>query len=211
MKKVLYVFATLLLFTGAMSLTSCIKRDDYNATPSGYRYVFNDDFNYDNNGWGFNDPGNNAYASVYNGTYKLSFLASGNGTYSSTIPTGANFNYDFLVQTSIKSDNAMGLVFGASSSSYGYSFFIDDRGYFALYDEGTNSSGATTLLNWQYSSAIRAGWNDIEIEQHGYYWTGYINNVKAFEIQAQPVYGSKCGYIVLANTTGYADYLTVRW
>jgi len=211
MKRVIYIFAVLALFTGAVSLSSCVKHDDYNTVPGGYNHEFNDDFNSNYNGWAFNDPANYAYADVYNGLYKLSFSASGSGTYSSTIPTGANFNYDFLVQTRIKSDNAMGVVFGASSNSYGYSFFIDDRGYFAVYNEGSNSSGATTLLDWQYSNAIRTGWNEIEIEQHGYYWTGYINNVKVFEIQAQPVYGSKCGFMVLSNTTGYADYLTVHW
>lgn len=212
MKRITYIFAALLLLTGAMSMSSCVKHDDYyDTTPGGYNHTFNDDFNYDNNGWSFSDPANSAYASVNNGLYKLSFLATGSGTYSSTIPTGANLNYDFLVQTRIKSDNAMGLVFGASSGSYGYSFFIDDSGYFAVYNEGSNQSAATTLLDWQYSSAIRTGWNDLEIEQRGYYWIGYINNTKVFEIQSQPVYGSKCGFIVLANTVGYADYMTVQW
>src|SRR5206468_47440 len=105
----------------------------------------------------------------------------------------------------------MGLVFGVSNNDYGYSFFIDDKGYFAIYKEGNSTTPAKAILDWQYSSAIRTGWNDIELEQTGNYWTGYANGTKLFEIPAQYLAGSKIGYIVLAGTSGQADYLTVQW
>ncbi len=67
-------------------------------------------------------------------------------------------------------------------------------------------------MDWQASEAIyRDGWNEVEFEQTGNYWMGYINGVKVFEIPAKSINGNKIGYIVLAGTTGYADYLTVQW
>jgi hypothetical protein len=68
-----------------------------------------------------------------------------------------------------------------------------------------------TIMDWTYSSAIQPGWNDVEIEQIGSYWTGFINGTKVFEIEAQYLAGSKCGFIVLAGTVGYADYMTLQW
>ena len=130
------------------------------------------------------------------------------GTHEAVVTTSANFNRDFLIQTRIKSNYAMALIFGASGSSYGYSFFIDEAGYFAVYKEGYHPE---VILDWQRSSAINSGFNDVEIEQINDYWYGYINGVKVFQTPARVLSGSKTGFMVLANTTGYADYLTVKW
>jgi hypothetical protein len=111
----------------------------------------------------------------------------------------------------MQSNNAMGLVWGVSNNDYGFSLFIDDQGYFAVYKEGNANTAVKTLIDWQYNSAIVTGWNNIEVEQQGDYWIGYANGKKLFEIGAQNLYGSKVGYIVMAGTTGYADYLTVQW
>ena len=70
------------------------------------------------------------------------------------------------------------LVFGVSNTEYGYSFFIDDKGYFAVYNEGNANIPVKTILDWQYNAAIVSGWNSVEIEQHNGYWTGYVNGKK---------------------------------
>ncbi|OJW95545.1 MAG: hypothetical protein BGO70_10485 [Bacteroidetes bacterium 43-93] len=203
----------LLLLTSAMLFTSCVKKEYYNTQPEpvGYQNIFNDDFNYDNHNWSFSDPANNAYVTVSNGTLKYVYMPAVKGTNTVAINTGANMYHDFLLQTSIQSNNSMGLVFGVSNGDYGYSFFIDDQGYFAVYKEGNANTPYKALLDWQQSNAIKQGWNTVELEQVGNYWDGYINGTKVFEIQAQPLYGSKIGFIVPENTTGYADYLTVQW
>jgi hypothetical protein len=209
----------ILLLVPAASLvfTSCIKNEYYttepqpNPQPVGYQYVFDDNFNYDAHNWSFNDPANSAYVSIQNGLLNYSYHPVTSGTNTVAVATGMNTGSDFLIQSRIKSDNAMGLVFGVSNSNYGYSFFIDDNGSFAVYSEGNSATPVKTIIDWQYSSAIQAGWNDIEVEQVGNYWKGYINGTKVFEIQAQYLGGSKVGFIVLAGTTGYADYLTVQW
>lgn len=209
--------AKLILFTisGILALSSCVKNEYYTPEPSpvpaGYQMTFNDDFNFDANNWSFSDPGNNAFVNISGGVLNYTYEPVDDGTNTVAILTGANVRKDFLAQTRITSDNAMGLAFGVSNSDYGYSFFIDDQGYFALYKEGDANTPVKTILDWQYSSAIQAGWNDIELEQVGNYWLGYANGIKLFEVPAQYLAGSKFGYIVLAGTNGKADYLTVQW
>lgn len=207
----------ILFAVASIFFSSCVKDDYYSPQPTpqpppvGYRYTFNDNFDYDSHNWSFSDPANQAYVDVNRGTLNYSYTPANDGTNTVAIQTGADLRYDFLIQTSMRSDYAMGLAFGVSNSDYGYSFFIDDQGYFAVYREGTAGTGPTTILDWQQSSAIRAGWNDIEFEQVGNYWSGYANGTKLFQIPAQALYGTKMGFITLAGTTGQADYLTVQW
>jgi hypothetical protein len=118
---------------------------------------------------------------------------------------------DFDIQTRFRSNNAMAMVFGVSPSDYGYSFFIDDRGYFALYDEGTSSIKPQAILDWSQSSAVRSGWNDVELEQVGNAWVGYINGAQVFQLPARTLYGTQVGFMTLANTSGDADYLDIKW
>lgn len=210
MRRVPYAILLFSLAFAALGFSGCVihDRDYYNPQPSGYRYVFNEDFLNDTRGWAFDDPVDSAYALVTNGWYKFVDYSYGGGTHIPAVPTGANVNRDFLVQTRLRSNFAMALIFGASNSSYGYSFFIDESGYFAVYKEGNYPQ---SLIDWQYSSSIKPGWNDVELEQAGDYWYGYINGVNVFKIRARVLSGAQFGFMVLANTTGYADYLTVKW
>jgi hypothetical protein len=205
-----------ILLSVSALLSSCTKNEYYTTTPStkqpvGYQNIFDDNFDYDAHNWSFSDPGNRAYVDIAQGTLKYSYLPSGDGTNTVAVNTGLNPNRDFLIQTKMQSNYQMALVFGVSNSEYGYSFFIDDKGYFAVYSEGNANIPVKTILDWQYNAAIVSGWNSVEIEQHNGYWTGYVNGKKLFEIAAQSLYGTKVGYEVMAGTTGYADYLTVQW
>jgi hypothetical protein len=106
----------------------------------------------------------------------------------------------------------MALVWGVSPNSYGYSFFIDDRGYFALYDEGSASVASQALIDWSQNGAIRQGWNDVEIQStSGGAWIGYINGTQVFQIPARRLYGTQVGYMVLNNTSGDADFIDMAW
>jgi hypothetical protein len=205
-----------LVLAGSLLLTSCIKNEYYETNPNtqqpiGYQNIFDDNFDYDAHNWSFSDASNDAYVSVGGGRLKYEYNPPGEGTNTVAINTGVNVNRDFLIQSRISSNNAMGIAFGVSNSDYGYSFFIDDQGYFAVYREGNASTPVKTIIDWQYNAAILTGWNNIEFEQVGNYWLGYVNGTRLFEIPAQNLYGSKTGFITLAGTTGYADYLTVQW
>ena len=206
----------LILFaaTTTLFLSSCVKSGYYTPEPLppvGYSYIFDDNFDYDAHNWSFRDDGNKAYVNVSGGTLNYNYNPANDGSNTVAISTGVNMRYDFLIQTSIRSDYSMGLVFGVSDMDYGYSLFIDNEGYFAVYKEGSAGVAPTTILDWQYSTALSSGWNDIELEQVGNSWIGYANGAKLFEMAAQPIYGTKIGYIVLAGTNGQADYLTVQW
>ena len=203
-----------------ISFSSCVKNEYYTVEPDQpvpptapvYNYVFDDNFDNDINAWTFSDPNNAAFVSLVNSSLKYTYLPLDAGTNTVAINTGAKLHRNFLIQTSIKSDNAMGLCFGVSNVDYGYSFFIDNAGYFSVYKEGDAQTGVQTIMDWQASAAINIdGWNDIELEQVGNYWVGYINTVKVFELPAQYIDGNRIGYIVLDGTTGYADYMTVQW
>lgn len=212
-----FIIAALAVST--LFISSCVQKEYYTvepppAEPPGpqYNYIFDDDFNNNINNWTFSDPDNAAYVTMVNSWLKYTYMPPNDGTNTVAISTGAKLHRNFLVQTRIRSDYAMGLCFGVSDNDYGYSFFIDNDGYFALYREGTANEGVQTIMDWQASEAIyRDGWNEVEFEQTGNYWMGYINGVKVFEIPAKSINGNKIGYIVLAGTTGYADYLTVQW
>lgn len=212
-----FIIAALAVST--LFISSCVQKEYYTVEPPPpeppgpqYNYIFDDDFNNNINNWTFSDPDNAAYVTMVNSWLKYTYMPPNDGNNTVAISTGAKLHRNFLVQTRIRSDYAMGLCFGVSDNDYGYSFFIDNDGYFALYREGTANEGVQTIMDWQASEAIyRNGWNEVEFEQTGNYWMGYINGVKVFEIPAKSINGNKIGYIVLAGTTGYADYLTVQW
>lgn len=213
MKTKNYILSACALLLGSGLLTSCVQKNYYNTQPNypAYQYTFDEEFDNNNLGWAFTDSYDSAYADVQGGTYEVVDY-SAIRSHTATLPTGANFNYDFQVQARIQSNYEMGLVFGASDYDYGYSFFIDQSGYFAVYKEGSPSAYASTIINWQASPAIKtSGWNDLELDQVGNYWVGYINGVQVFKIQAYQASGSQCGFMVMPGTTGYADYLTVKW
>jgi hypothetical protein len=94
--------------------TSCIKTEYYETQPApqqvGYQYIFDENFNSNTHNWAFSDPGNNAYVDIYNGTLKYTYLPANDGTNTVAIATGANLRNDFLLQTRMQSDNAMGLA-----------------------------------------------------------------------------------------------------
>ena len=207
------IFSISLLALLAITISSCTK-DRYNTNPippTGYQYAFDDNFDYDAHNWSISDHVNSAFVDIGGGVLNYTYTPTVDGTNTVAVNTGLNTAYDFLIQTSITSDNAMGLAFGVSNYDYGYSFFIDDEGYFAVYKEGNANTQVTTLVDWTYSSAIKAGWNNIELEQVNGYWTGYANGTKLFDMPAQRFAGNKVGFIVLAGTYGQADYLTVQW
>jgi hypothetical protein len=214
MKRIKY--APVLMFVAVMSLgfTGCIIEDDddyYNPNPnppSGYQQSFTEEFNNDTRGWTFDDNSDSAYAFVANGYYKMVDYSKLGSNHVAVVTTGANTSKNFIIKTRLNTDNAMGLIFGASNNTYGYSFFIDAAGYYAVYKEGSNPD---PVINWTKSSSIKSGWNDIEVEQVADYWYFYINGVKVNQTPARVLAGSQMGYMVLANTTGQVDYLTVKW
>jgi len=196
---------------GSILLSSCTKRDHYNTQPTGYQNVFDEEFNNDALGWSYTNSSDSSYADVASGTYEIVDYST-KRSHSETVSTGANFNYDFQIQTSIQSNNEMALIFGASNFDNGYSFFIDNNGYYAVYYEGSSSTGFSTLIDWTATSAIKTnGFNNLEIDQVGNLWIGYINNTQVFKIKAYGLNGSQCGFMAMPGTTGYADYLTVKW
>jgi hypothetical protein len=212
MRRIKYTSAFLLIALFSLAFTGCIYNDnDYyepDPQPVGYQHTFNEEFNNDNKGWAFDDQTDSAYALVTNGVYKFVDYSKTGGTHIAAVPTGANINKNWIAQTRLKSDYAMALIFGASNNSFGYSFFIDESGYFAVYKEG---SPAEAIINWQHSSVINNTWNDIEVEQVGDYWYFYINDTKVAQTPARVLSGSQFGFMVLPGTTGSAEYLTVKW
>ncbi|MEO6831352.1 MAG: hypothetical protein ABI378_03720 [Chitinophagaceae bacterium] len=196
-------------------LSSCVSKNDYGYTPpaNNYRYAFSDDFNNDANQWSFTDNQNRAYVSISGGQLHYDYHPANSGTNTVAIATGMpNGTSVFDIQTRFQSDNAMALVFGVSPSDYGYSFFIDDRGYFAVYDEGTSTIAAVALIDWSANNAVLTGWNNVEVEATpSGSWIGYVNGTQVFQIPAHTLYGNQTGYMVLNNTSGDADYLDLKW
>lgn len=214
MKKLLTI--TMLALAAMTGISSCVVRNDdyYNTPPApSYQYSFADEFNSDYNKWSFQDSKNRASVFISNGQLHYDYHPYDNGTNTVAVSTGMPVSTRrFNLQSRIKSDNAMAMVWGVSPSDYGYSFFIDDRGYFAVYDEGTAGISAKALIDWSQSSAIRSGWNDLELQStNDGNWIGYINGTQVFQIPSQTLYGSQVGYVVLANTSGDSEFIDLAW
>ena len=214
MKRIKY--APILAFTALLSLgfTGCIIDDDddyYNPNPnppSGFTQTFTEEFNGDTRGWTFDDRADSAFAFVANGYYKMVDESKLGSNHVAVVSTGANTSKNFVIESKMMSDNAIGLIFGASNNSYGYSFFLDAAGYYAVYKEGANPD---PVISWTQHSAIKSGWNEVEIEQVADYWHFYVNGTKVGQTPARVLAGSQMGYMVLANTTGQVDFLRVKW
>jgi hypothetical protein len=211
MKQLLAILIAAFTF----GLSSCVVRNDdyYNVQPTNtYQYSFTDEFDYDNNQWSFRDAASGASVYLSGGQLHYDYHPANQGTNTVAVTTGMPAStYRFDIQTRFRSNNAMALAWGVSPSSYGYSFFIDDRGYFALYDEGGASVGAQTIIDWSQTGAIRQGWNDVEVQARGGDWIGYINGTQVFQIPARRLYGTQVGYMMLNNTSGDADFIDMAW
>ena len=214
-----FVCAGLFALSAAM-LTSCVEKNYYNTNPSpnpnpnptyNYQYTFDEEFNgSDIYGWGFTSATDSAYASITAGSYQYVDYGTQLSNVT-TVNTGINVQNNFAVKTSLKSNNKMGLIIGASSSSNGYAFFIDTAGNYALYQEGNSTTASTAVIPFTFSSyAVKNGWNTLELDQSNGAWTGYINGTQVFNISARSLGGSNFGFKVLPGTVGYADYIVVN-
>ena len=217
--KAIHIAAGLLL--AGTILTSCVQKNYYNTNPNnnnnnnnntGYTYTFDEEFNgSDNYGWNFTDAADSAYASITAGSYQYVdySLAKSN---MSVVSTGANMTGNFTITTRIKSNNLMGLIFGASSTDNGYAFYVDSAGYYSLYKEGAGTVASTVIIPSTQDTlyALKKDWNALEVDQVNNTWTGYINGTQVFTMAARSLSGASTGFKILPGTIGYADYLTVK-
>ncbi len=206
-----------IIIATSLLLSSCIRDSGPQPHPPIRQYTFVDEFDDDQNRWGFADAANFAYGVVQNGVFIFDYNDDLSEAYYVSKDIGFNRYDDFTIYTRIASNNNMGLLFGYNSArnSYGYSFMVDRDGYFALYDEGGNGYGmeVTTLVPLQTNSQVyrNGSYNELRLEQRGNRWIGYINNYQVFNIAAQPLMGTNVGFVDVAFTQGEADYLQVDW
>lgn len=221
MKKSTYIYAAIALIGMSTIFTSCIRNDYYEPAPTNNNNnnnnnndynVFNEEFASDQRGWAFSSSPDSSYASVHDGM--LEFINySRTAANTQVVQTNGDFSGYFLLEARIKSDNDMGVVFGNTGNNYdyGYSFIINNGGYYVVYKEGNANTNVTVLKDWTPNTAISNNWNKVEVEQKNGYWTFYINNYEVHQMEARPVNGTYCGFITLSQTEGFADYLTVSW
>ncbi len=213
MKKI-FPFLSLILLVG---ISSC--RRDNNPQPQPQQATFVDEYDNDDNNWGFNDNMNLASGYVNNGTYKMFY----DDTLSPSYYISKKINRwdvkdDFTIYTRIGSNNNMGLLFGyqtGGNGAYGYTFTIDYDGYFALYDEGGNGYGPniTEIVPPQTNAYVKGNgdWNEVKLVQKNNRWIGYINEVEAFNVPAKQIIGENLGYVLVSNTAGEADYIQINY
>ena len=219
------IFKTIgcVLLSGIL-FTACIQRDNYEPAPSnnnnnyhnnnnsGYSYVFDEEFNgSDNYNWTFTSPTDSSYAGISNGNYQFVDYSISNYP-NVVVGTNANLQGNFVVQTSIKSNNRMGLIFGASTTDNGYAFYVDSNGYYSLYKEGYGSVASSPIIPSTQDTlyATKKGWNTLEIDQISGNWTGFINGTQIFRMAARTISGSGFGFKIVPGTVGYADYIKVK-
>ncbi len=209
--------AALLLLVSASLLSSCSKSDYViPTTPAqpAYQNDLRDDFNSDTHNWSYTNVTNGSAIYISNGyLYYTSHPSSNPAVLEAGLATSISSSANFLLETSISSDNIMGLYFGGTTTNKGFSFKINAvTGSYALYNEGdTTANSATPVLNWTVSNAICASLNILRLEQVGNLWNGYINNTQVFSTTARPLVGNSVGFIMIPGTNGQADYLDIKW
>jgi hypothetical protein len=222
--KIIRVFSAigclLLCFSG------CVRQDNYQPGPDpgpvynnrnnqgvdSASYTYNETFNgTDNYNWVFTSPTDSAYGSIVsNGFQYVDYSMSSFN--SSVVYTFNSVSGGLTIRTKIMSNNMMGLVFGASPTDNGYAFYVDSNGYYSLYREGSGSVASTAIIPSTQDTlyAVKKGWNQLEIDQAGGYWTGLINGSQVFQISAQALAGSGFGFKIAPGTVGYAAFLYVN-
>jgi hypothetical protein len=214
----------LVLAAIGMSVASCIQRDNNNYNnaapnnnyPHNYiidsSYSYNEEFNgRDNNLWAYTDPADSAYASVTDsGLQYVDYSAVKSAM--TTVYTGVNVADNFTVTTRVKSDNMIGLIFGASATSNGYAFYIDTAGNYSIYQEGVGSAASTAIVASAQDTlyALKDNWNTLEVQQANGTWTFSINGSQVTSMTARALSGNAFGYKILPGTIGYASYLKVQ-
>ena len=226
MKKIVLNSVGALLGAALLFSASCVQRNYYQATPNNYNnnnhnngnndttysYIFDEEFNgTDHYGWTFTDPTDSTYAGISGGNYQFVDYSTTNYP-SSIVYTNANTSGNFTVQARIESNNMMGLIFGASSGSNGFAFYVDSNGYYSLYQEGSGTTASTVVIPSTQDTlyATKKGWNLLEVDQVNGNWTGFINGTQVFSMTARTLPGSGFGFKVVPNTVGYADYIEVK-
>jgi len=208
----------LLLVLSAGLLSSCSKSDySIPATPAqaAYQNDLRDDFNSDTHNWSYTNTTNNSSIYISDGylfyTYHPSTTVPGN--IQQGISTSISSSANFRLETSITSDNVMGLFFGANDTAKGFSFKVDMvNGRYALYNEGDTTHAPLPIYGWTTSNRINVnGFDTLRLEQVGDVWNGYINSTQIFYTTARPLLGDSVGFIIAPGTNGQADYLDIKW
>lgn len=215
MKINFFVVVMVIVLSGSMS--SCVQENYYDTPPpannnTNTQYTFDEEFNgSDNYGWSFTSVADSASAGISGGSYEYVDYGSLKSSLS-YVYTGNKVQNNFTVTTRIKSNNVMGLVFGVTSASNGYAFYIDTAGNYSLYQEGNGTNASIPIIPFTQDTlyAHKNDWNTLQLDQANGVWSGYINGTQVFTMAARSLSGSGFGFKVLPGTTGYADYLTVR-
>jgi len=208
-----------------LSIGSCMGRDhDYNAGQNNNNYNHNHNYNTDsafsydeefngkdNNVWTYTDAADSAYASVTDSGYQYVDYSAVKSAMT-TVYTGVSVADNFTATTRVKSNHMIGLIFGASTTSNGYSFYIDTAGNYSIYQEGMGSTASTNIVPVTQDSlhALKNTWNTLEVEQVNGVWNFYINGSQVNTMTARTLSGNGFGYKVAPATVGYASYLKVQ-
>jgi hypothetical protein len=215
MKPNTLIAAAMVLLTCAL-FSSCVQKNYYDTTPNNTgntsQKSFDEEFNGpDNYGWSFTSAIDSASAGISGGSYQYVDYSALKSSMS-FVYTGVSVQNNFTAIARIKSNNIIGLIFGASPSSNGYAFYIDTAGYYSLYQEGNGTNASIPIIPSTQDTlyAHKNDWNTLELDQTNGVWTAYINGTQIFTMAARSLGGSGFGFKILPGTTGYADYLTVR-
>jgi hypothetical protein len=178
-----------------------------------YANELRDDFNSDTHNWSYTDMVNGSSIYISNGyLFYTSHPSTSTAIIQAGVASGIGSPANFLLETSISSDNVMGLSFGFTSTIKGYSFKINGKGQFAVYNEGDSTHTAMPIIEWRASNAISmTTMNILKLEQVGDVWNGYINAIQVFSTTARPLLSNEVGFMMASGTNGQSDYLDIKW
>jgi len=176
--------------------------------------VVNEQFNNNSNNWLENDNDDTRYKVKY-GKYYFKHKKNTSG-YSTYISKYFDSSKEFEIETKIEKISGVtnygyGLLWGKKDKN-SFRFYITGNGYYKIV---RNVNGEEEqIIKWTKTSEIKTGngsSNTLKIKKQGNAYKFYINNRYVNQIDYEPLYGDKMGYVVFNDQEIAVDYLTVKY
>ncbi|MCF6240530.1 MAG: caspase family protein [Bacteroidales bacterium] len=154
----------------------------------------------------------NGSGDILRGEYIIKY--AGQKSWASTIHTGLNPRYDFVIESRISrisgtASNGYGLVFGKGQRGY-YNFIITPAGRFYVRRVERGKKGQY-LIRWKKTSAISQTsiTNKLRVQKTGNEVLFYINERYVGKIPYQSFFGDQVGFMMYQRQQIAVDYLVV--
>lgn len=183
-------------------------------TYSDSNYYFSDQFSNNTNNWSVNNTDDYDF-SIKNGKYYIEHKRS-TGGWSNNITKYIDTSRDFEIETKIDkisgvTNYSYGLMWGKKDNN-SFRFFITSNGYYKIVRFVDNKE--QVIKKWATTSYINkenGKSNTLKIKKEGDHYKFYINGYYLTQVDFEPFYGDRIGYLVYNDQKIAVNYLRIKY